>query len=283
MSGHTTHSTKNPMDCDRVAREEVLESYLGDRLSQDDRDAFEQHYFECERCLDDLRLLESIRTELRPPAPALALPTRRRLTWLVPAVGVAAVVVLASAVGLWRRPEAPGAPPAASTDRSVPGIPPPNATPGPPPLTAPRPSLEALARVEPAPYEPLTFRSVTAEAAPFRRGMEHYRQADYRGAIVDLRAAQELDPEAPHVHFFLGVSHLLLGEDADAVDQLRTTIALGDSPYLEEAHLYLAKAFLRQKNLDAAERQLRELIALGGSSSGEARRLITQLGRLKEP
>ena len=230
MSGQTTHSTKSPMDCDRVAREDVLESYLGDRLSPEDREAFEQHYFECGRCFDDLRLLESIRAELQPAAAASEPSTRTRLSWLAPAVAVAAVVVLASAVVLWRGRDVSVAPPDAGTNRSVSEIPAPDPTPAPQPPTAPRPSLQELARVEPAPYEPLTFRSVSAAAAPFRRGMERYQQADYRGAIVDLRAAQELDPAAPHVHFFLGVSHLLLGEDTAAIDPLRTTIALRRLP-----------------------------------------------------
>ena len=282
MTGNTTHSTKSPMDCDRVAREEVLETYLGDRLSPEDRDAFEQHYFECERCFEDLRLLESIRSELRPAVDASALQTRRRSTWLAPAVGVAAVLVLASAMVLWRSREVSIAPPSDSTSPSVSGIPAPDTPPAQPPATS-RPSLEALARVEAAPYEPLTFRSASADAAAFRRGMERYRQADYRGALVDLRAAQELDPEAPHVHFFLGVSHLLLGDDTAAIDQLRSTIALGDSPYLEEAHWYLAKAFLRRHDVDAATAQLQALITLRGSWSDQARQLLTQVEKPEQP
>lgn len=271
------------MDCDRVAREELLESYLLGRLREEDCQALEEHYFECARCFDDLQSLQAIRAELRLTAVESAHQTPRRMTWLAPALGVAAAIVLATAVVLWRGPEESIAPPGPSTDRSTSSIPAPDTPRTAPPPATPPPSLVELARVEPAPYEPLTFRSAPAEAMSFRHGMERYRQADYRGAIVDLRAAQELDPDAPHVHFFLGVSHLLLGEDADAIDHLRTTIALGDSPYLEEAHLYLAKAFLRQKNLDAAERHLQELIALGGSSSGEARRLIAELGRLRGP
>lgn len=269
------------MDCSTVARDEILEGYLLGRLNEEDREAFEEHYFECARCFDDLRSLEAIRAELRLTAVEPEPETPRRMTWLAPAAGLAAVIVLASAVVLWRGPEVSIAPPDSSTSPSEPGVPGPDPTPVPLPPTTPRPSLEALARVEPAPYEPLTFRSAPAET--FRRGMERYRQADYLGAIVDLRAAQELEPDAPHVHFFLGVSHLLLGEDADAVEQLRTTIALGDSPYLEEAHLYLAKAFLRQKDLDAAEQQLRELIALGGPGIEEARRLAAQIRGLREP
>ena len=35
------------MNCGRVTREEIIESYLVGRLSDEDRDAFEAHYFEC--------------------------------------------------------------------------------------------------------------------------------------------------------------------------------------------------------------------------------------------
>ena len=36
------------------------------RLSEEDRDAFEEHYFECARCFDELQTLQAIREELRP-------------------------------------------------------------------------------------------------------------------------------------------------------------------------------------------------------------------------
>ena len=119
------------------------------------------------------------------------------------------------------------------------------------------------------------MRGVPDEAtARFQRGMEQYRKADYGRAADDLREAVELDPDAAHAHFFLGMSDLLLGQDNAAIDQLRATIALGDSPYLEEAHFYLAKAFLRQKDLGAAEMQLKTLIELRGSRTAEARQLL---------
>jgi len=91
-----------------------------------------------------------------------------------------------------------------------------------------------------------------------------------------------LDPDAPHIVFFLGISHLMLGQDDAAIAGLRATIALGDSPYLEEAHWYLAKAFLRRNDLRAAETQLRTLIDLRGSGRAEARRLLTQVETLKQ-
>ena len=132
-------------------------------------------------------------------------------------------------------------------------------------------------------YKAPTLRGVPDEATErFQRGMEHYRQADYAAAVGDLRTAAELDPDAAHIRFFLGISHLMLGQDDAAIDRLRATIALGDSPYLEEAHRYLAKAFLRRNDLGAAETQLKRLIQLRGSWSDEAQRLLTQVERFKQ-
>ena len=116
------------------------------------------------------------------------------------------------------------------------------------------------------------MRDVPDEAtARFLRGMEHFRKADYMNAVEDLRRAAESDPDAAHIRFFLGVTHLMLGQDDAAIDRLRATIALGDSPYLEEAHWYLAKALLRRNNRErGSETELRTLIQLQGH--GEATR-----------
>ena len=272
------------MDCGRVAREEVLESYLVGRLGEEDREAFEEHYFECARCFGDLQTLQAIRGELRQADAEFGDKTRRPLLRWVPAAGLAAAIVLAVGVALWMRPvpvgvsETPKPPLPSRAD--VPEIPQPRES---KPTAAPGPSLEELARVEAPRYEPLRLRGMPDEAtARFLRGMEHYRKADYGGAVADLRAAAELDPDAAHIRFFLGVSHLMLGQDDAAIDGLRATIALGDSAYLEEAHWYLAKAFLRRKDLSAAETQLKKLVELRGSMSGEAGRLLTHVERLKD-
>jgi tetratricopeptide (TPR) repeat protein len=287
MSADATNSSKHRMDCAKVAREEIIESYLVDRLSEEEREAFEEHYFECAHCFDDLQSLRAIREELRFAGAGAELEPRttRPLFGWASAAGLAAAVVLAVGVVLWTRPTRPSSPPEAT---NAPGpsqaqVPEKPGTQQPERTTESEPSLEQLARVEPPRYEPLTLRGASNQATQrFQRGMERYSKADYRGAVADLHAAAELDPDAPHINFFLGISHLMLGQDDVAIDRLRATIALGDSPYLEEAHFYLAKAFLRRKDLDAAEGQLKELIQLRGSESGEARRLLTQVERLKE-
>ena len=74
----------------------------------------------------------------------------------------------------------------------------------------------------------------------------------------------------------------MLGQDGAAVDRLQATIALGDSSYLEDAHWYLAKAFLRRKDAGAARAHLKTLVELDGSRSDEARHLIAQLENVTE-
>jgi tetratricopeptide (TPR) repeat protein len=272
------------MDCDTVAREEILESYLAGSLSEEDREAFEAHYFECTRCFDDLRTLEAIREELRRAAAGFEVKTIHPFFRWAPLAGLAAAVILTIGVVLWMRPPLTSSLPEARKSplpsrAQAPEKPRPRE---PEPTGASEPTLGQLARVEPPRYEPLRLRGAPDEAtARFQHGMERYRKTDYRGAVTELRAAAEQDSDAAHIRFFLGISHLMLGQDDAAIDWLRATIALGDSAYLEEAHLYLAKAFLRRNDLAAAEAQLKTLTQLRGSGSGEAQRLLTQLERLK--
>ena len=272
------------MDCARVAREEIAERYLVDGLSDEDRNAFEAHFFECARCFEELQALQAIQAELRRPGADNDVSTRHSFLRWAPAVGLAAAVVLAVGVVVWMRPSQPSRLPEATTT----GQPSAGQTSETPPqpqqpgrAVTPEPSLEQLARVDPPRYEPPTLRDVPDEAtARFLRGMEHFRKADYMNAVEDLRRAAESDPGAAHIRFFLGVTHLMLGQDDAAIDRLRATIALGDSAYLEEAHWYLAKALLRQKNVNAAQTELKTVVTLKGMRSREAQQLLNDIERI---
>jgi tetratricopeptide (TPR) repeat protein len=272
------------MDCSIAARDELLEGYVSGTLNEQDRDAFEEHYFGCARCFDELQTLQAVRDEL----PRAVAATERR-PWVRgwPAVAaLAAAAVLAVGSALWMRPAAPSAP-ATVALQPAPQAPPP-ATTSPPFAAAPapraaRPSIGHLARFEPPRYEPMTLRGTPDEAtARFQRGMEHYRKGDYARATEDLRVAADLDAEAAHSRFFLGISHLLLNQDDAAIKRLQATIALGDSPYLEDAHFYLAKAFLRREDFRSAATELKKLIQLRGSRANEARRLLVEIEKFNE-
>ena len=283
MSADATSSSKRGMDCDRASREEIFENYLTDRLNEEDRAAFEEHYFGCPRCFDELQTLQAIREELRSDGAEFEGNAGRTVPRWAQAAGLAAAVVLAAGTMLWIRAPGPSgvqketAPPVQSQAES-PRRPQPQES----ERAVPKLSLEQLARIQPPPYQPIRLRGVPDEATVrFQRGMEQYRRADYAGAVAELRGAAELDPEASHISFFLGICHLMVGEDDAGIERLQATIGLGDSPYLEEAHLYLAKAFLRRKDFGAAETQLKTLIQLRGSKSAEAGQLLTRIQELK--
>ena len=99
------------MDCDRAAREEVVESYVANRLSEEDRAAFEEHYFGCARCFDELQTLQAIRDVLSHGGAQSERDTASRLRRWAPALGLAATVVLATGAMLWMRSPAPAGPP----------------------------------------------------------------------------------------------------------------------------------------------------------------------------
>jgi len=140
-----------------------------------------------------------------------------------------------------------------------------------------------LARVAPPPYAPAALRGPNDEAgAKFDAAMRLYVKGDYAGALKGLEAAVALEPNAPQYAFFLGVCHLLTERTDPAVAELQKAIAIGESPYLEEAHFYLAKARLRQGEIAAAREELQRTIERQGRLEAEARRLLAQVDALQQ-
>jgi tetratricopeptide (TPR) repeat protein len=141
-------------------------------------------------------------------------------------------------------------------------------------------SLAELGRFQPPAFAPTSVRGVQdASTARFREGMKHYADGDYRGAIPGLRAAAQLDPGAAHAMFFLGVCYVVTGQLDEGIRALRQTIGVGDSPYLEEAHFHLAKAFLQKSDPARARQEAERTIRLRGALETEARQLLAALDR----
>jgi TolA-binding protein len=292
--------------CAWFDRDEVFEDYVRDGLGPEDRDAFEAHYFSCEACFDRLQTVLALRAELasapaaaHAPAPAADGWPRR---WVLVPLGGA--LVLGAAAALWFRTPVPAKPEATITR-----VPPPAASPAAPPSTVardntPQPqaarqeaqppasvparpaappvvALSVLARVDPPPYVPVALRGARDEAAEkFDAAMRLYAAGDYAGAAPGLRAAADLKPDAPRAWFFLAACELLRGNADAAAAGLERTIQLGDSPYLEEAHFYLAKARLRQGRMNEARAELQRAMSQHGRLEQESRRLLAQLDAL---
>jgi TolA-binding protein len=280
--------------CPWLARGEVFEGYVRDTLSPEERHAFEAHYFECDTCATRLQVYQGLQTELATTAtgePARQ-PVRAWPWWRIAVPVAAGVLIIVAAAVLWPSRPAPVAP---ESTAAVGPAPAPSAAPVQPPVSAPTqagPSsaapapplvaLSVLARAEAPAYLPATqLRAAPSEAAErFDAAMRRYVDGDYAGAIPGLRVAAGLRADAPQYAFFLGACQLLTDQIDLAVADFQRAIALGESPFLEEAHFYLAKARLRQGNLPAARNELARTVERRGRLEKDARHLLAQVNAL---
>jgi TolA-binding protein len=270
------------MTCEQIERDEIAEQYLFGRLSGADQDRFEAHYFDCTRCQERLRALEDARVQLaRDVADGLGQSTSRPaaavrrsgLVWRVVGAGLAAAAVIVFAVRITQIPDTNSptgadAAPSGGGDVTLPNA----------PSTPAAPDLRALAQIQPPRYEPLRLRAATTQAQrEFRDAMELYVAGDYAGAAVGLHRAVELDTSLVAANFYLAVCVLQSDQTEEGVTLLQRVIASGESPYLEDAHFFLAKASIRQGDIAAARSELTHVAALDGDRRTEARQLLARL------
>ncbi|MFN7977518.1 MAG: hypothetical protein U0P30_05235 [Vicinamibacterales bacterium] len=245
------------MDCQRIVDDGLDELYVAGRLQDEGREAFERHYFGCSACFDRVALLHATRARLAGEAPApagRAVPHDgwRDRRWMA-AAGVAACLIAA----VWLRPGPPQpvadmAP--ARAERAV---------------AAPAPSLPPFA---PPAYRPQTLRGATDDAgAQFRAAMELYSQGRFADAIPGLSRAAAARVDAA---FFLAACHLLTGDARHASAAAREAVAFGDTPYLEEARLVLARALAQLGDTGAARVELERVIGMRGERQTEANALL---------
>ena len=69
----------------------------------------------------------------------------------------------------------------------------------------------------------------------------------------------------------------MTGSNEEAISSLRATVALGDTPYLEDAKFYLAKAYLRRADIRSARSELLQVVELHGEREQDARALLARL------
>jgi tetratricopeptide (TPR) repeat protein len=262
------------MNCQEVEERDILEGYLLDRLSGPEREEFEKHYFECGSCFSQLRTGLALQTELRrePAMPVRARCASLRRAWLW-APAFAMIVILCSA-GLWWYSAHTHTP---SQQVAVP----PKGSPNVPvqvQTTPAGPSLEELARVEPPPYSALVLRGAEDEShETFHKAMQFYVKGDYAKAIPGLRAAAEANPQSASFNFYLGACYLLAGQTDPSIVSFRQTVSLGDPAYSESAHFYLAKAYLRKREVARAKDELHKTVQFHGSLEAPAAEILRQL------
>jgi len=263
------------MNCKEAEERDILEGYLLDRLSEGEREEFELHYFGCESCFSQVQTGLMVQAELQrqPMAGSQKSDPVPRWTW--PRTPVFVTVALLFAVGIWwysaRKPYSQPvsslpttASPDTTSQRQSPSF------------TAP--SQEELARVEPPAYSAMVLRGGEDETQQtFRKAMQYYAKGDYTHAISGLRAAVQASPRNARFNFYLGACYLLTDQTDLAIQSFRSTISRGDPAYSEPAHFYLAKAYLRKKEITSAEDELQKAVLLHGSMEAEASEILRQL------
>jgi len=250
------------MNCDQIEREEIIEKYLTGRLEGAEKKEFEDHWFGCPECQQKLQVSRMVQEKLWEKGDKILSqaekPARIRVGRRVWAYSAAAAVLIISVAALWWQFGRPGRPQAGA-----------KGTPS---------SLLMLARIEPPLYIPPALRGAQDEAAErFRTGMKFYQEGRYGEAVADLQAAADLNPERAGIRFFLGICHLLSGQTDAGIGELKGTIGLGDSAYLEEAHFYLAKAHLGKGDLGRAKDELNWVLQRSGSLKEDAAKILAQL------
>ena len=130
------------------------------------------------------------------------------------------------------------------------------------PVEIPAERYQLLARFEPPP---------PSSSAQLRTAMDRYRQRDYAGVISILRAQNSAE-----AHFYLGICDLL-ANDSGGLRELRSIIAAGDTPYLEQSHFYLAKGLLGSGEVNAARHELEAVVAMHGGLEKPAKALLAQI------
>lgn len=251
------------MDCDHIERNEIVEKYLSGRLGGAEQEEYEAHYFSCSKCREKLQVGRMLQEKLWEKGDKLVSATAKparapigRRVWVYSAA--AAVLVIAAAAVLWWQLGRPGRPQGGEKATS--------------------PSLLMLAGIKPPIYIPPALRGAQDEAAErFRAGMMLYQEGRYDAAIPDLEAASDLNPEGPGIRFFLGICLLLTGQTEAGIGELRTTISLGESVYLEEAHFYLGKALLGRGDVGRAKDEFNWVLERGDSLKEEAAQILAQL------
>lgn len=241
------------MKCFQAASVDDIERYLTNRFSEEEQQAFEEHYFGCAECFEKLETVRVIQMAARRVQPRAG-----SAWWMSGALGLAAA--LAIAVGLWfwwsdahRLVSAPVA-------RVTPSAPP--------------DKFALLARFDAPRWPQMRLRGGDgAHTGSFRTAISAYHHGDF------ATAAQRLAPVNAEARFYLGISLILSGNRAAGTAQLQRVIAGGDTPWLEQARFYQAKALIGTGDLAAARPQLQQVVAAGGDLAGNAQKLLDALAQ----
>lgn len=281
------------MNCEQARKQDLVEKYVAGQLPDEQMAAFERHYFGCAECLEAVQVGQAIQLSgFQSKVISMPVRTQARPRWVYALSAAAAALIVAALVG-WRvfvaqpqqtqivsqvissdpRPAAPIEPAVVSRQAD--------------PERQLLASNRDLGEVNPLPYRPSVLRGGNEDSAErFRQSMESYVKHDYRQTVAGLSSIPVAVPGngKPEEHvsdagvqLYLGISQLMLNQNVDAIRSLGRAAAYGDTPYLENAHFFWAKALIRQKQYGEAAERLKRAVQLKGDRQADAQHLLEQL------
>jgi CHAT domain-containing protein len=201
------------LDCALVDEQDLVSRYIGRKLSPEEAETFEEHYFGCERCWGEVKGATEIRAVLRKhrneveairPRPSLSYRIAPR--WMLVAAAVVSAVLVA---GILIRRETRG-----SKDGSV----------------VPMSDLAAAVGAQ-RPVEGRLSGGFTWAEYSRKRGPSRLPLAATSHELLEAAAKIKKEAEenpGPEADAALGVTHLIFGEVKEAVDRLEKATAASD-------------------------------------------------------
>ena len=260
-------------DCIGAPAHEWLERYVDGTLPEQEKQQFEDHYFDCPVCLGELQAVQAAQEQLRRHPVNVAPPRARIFSWPVMVTFGAMAATLAIAVTTFRvmreHPHSQNAQAIVQPQQAAPA-------PAKPDAGEPAQEIAQLADLSLPPYRAATLRDGTADAA-FEQGMRFYTAGNCPAATTALSKVDSLGPDGTAAAFYLGVCRMNARDFAGAASQLHHVAFGGESPQLESAWYYLAQIALANSDLSKARLDLNRVISLHGDLEARAEQQLSKL------
>lgn len=123
---------------------------------------------------------------------------------------------------------------------------------------------------------PVTLSATTGNPF-FAEGMVSYRRKDFAKAVTLFEMASEQGVSSDTLHIYLANAYLATDRDEEAKELLEYISENQKSPYYEASVWFMAKYYLKHKQMDEAKAALAKVVDLQGKYAEEAARILSGL------
>ncbi len=109
---------------------------------------------------------------------------------------------------------------------------------------------------DPDPGLPTTMGS--SDNYPFFDAMVNYKQGDYKKAISKWEVLEKKAPENDTINYFLGVAYLADNNEVKAIPYLNKTINSSNSVFADDAYYYLGLAYIKSNKIEQAKQAFKK-------------------------